>query len=107
MTTQKLHVIGEVKNKKHTGTLITFMPDPTIFHDHHRVQVATASATRLRELAFLNPGLEINFTDERAEPRKAEQFLLQARHRGVREAARTRTNSSCIPKPIVLAGKRR
>ena len=24
-------VIGEVKNKKHTGTLITFLPDPTIF----------------------------------------------------------------------------
>ena len=30
-TTQKLEVIGEVKSKKNTGTLITFMPDPTIF----------------------------------------------------------------------------
>jgi DNA gyrase subunit B len=30
-TTQKLNVIGEVKNKKTTGTLITFLPDPTIF----------------------------------------------------------------------------
>ena len=30
-TTQKLEVIGEVKNKKMTGTLITFVPDPTIF----------------------------------------------------------------------------
>ena len=30
-TTDKLTVIGEVKNKKTTGTLITFLPDPTIF----------------------------------------------------------------------------
>src|SRR5471030_671047 len=30
-TTQKLEVIGEVKNKKTTGTLVTFLPDPTIF----------------------------------------------------------------------------
>src|ERR1700682_3807323 len=29
-TTQKLEVIGEVKNKKMTGTLITFVPDPKI-----------------------------------------------------------------------------
>src|SRR3981081_4722465 len=30
-TTQKLEVIGELKNKKQTGTLITFFPDPTTF----------------------------------------------------------------------------
>src|ERR1700678_2775272 len=29
--TQKLTVIGEMKNRKHTGPLITFLPDPTIF----------------------------------------------------------------------------
>src|SRR5262249_59658126 len=27
-TTQKLEVIGELKNKKVTGTLVTFVPDP-------------------------------------------------------------------------------
>jgi len=30
-TTEKLSVIGEIKNKRNTGTLITFLPDPTIF----------------------------------------------------------------------------
>ena len=30
-TTKSSSVIGEVKNKKTTGTLITFLPDPTIF----------------------------------------------------------------------------
>ena len=26
------HIVGDLKNKKHTGTLITFLPDPTIFN---------------------------------------------------------------------------
>src|SRR6266571_8192898 len=30
-TTKKLEIIGEVKSKKTTGTLVTFLPDPTIF----------------------------------------------------------------------------
>src|ERR1700744_6180720 len=30
-TTRKLEVIGEIQNKQHTGTLITFLPDPEIF----------------------------------------------------------------------------
>ena len=32
VTTQKLTVIGDLKNRKHTGTLITFLPDATIFN---------------------------------------------------------------------------
>src|SRR5450432_4571904 len=57
-TTQKLEVIGEVKNKKTTGMLITFAPDPTIFTITTEFQYERL-APRLRELAFLNPGLEI------------------------------------------------
>src|SRR5580698_1128322 len=33
VTQQQLHVIAEVKNKRHAGTLITFKPDPEIFQD--------------------------------------------------------------------------
>ena len=54
-TTDKLTVIGEVKNKKTTGTLITFLPDPTIFTITTEFKFERL-ATRLRELAFLNPG---------------------------------------------------
>ncbi len=68
-TTQKLEVIGEVKNKKNTGTLITFMPDPTIFTITTEFKFERL-ASRLRELAFLNPGLEITLTDERGDQRK-------------------------------------
>src|ERR1044072_6493576 len=65
-TTQKLTVLGDLENKKHTGTLITFLPDPTFFNITTDFQFAKLAA-RLRELAFLNPGLEINLTDERGD----------------------------------------
>src|SRR5687768_17989012 len=63
-TMQKLEVIGELKNKKTTGTLITFFPDPTIFTITTEFKFDRL-ASRLRELAFLNPGLEITLVDER------------------------------------------
>src|ERR1700728_1797664 len=58
-TIQKLHVIGKTKS---TGTLITFKPDPEIFRDTIEFKAAIISQ-RLRELAFLNSGLEITFLD--------------------------------------------
>src|SRR5207248_1034562 len=47
-TTDKLTVIGEVKNKKTTGTLITFLPDPIIFTITTEFKFERL-ATRLRE----------------------------------------------------------
>src|SRR5450432_4797873 len=73
-TTEKLSVIGELKNKKTTGTLITFLPDPTIFTITTEFKFERL-ASRLRELAFLNPGLEISLTDERLEPPKKRPFF--------------------------------
>src|SRR5471032_2717427 len=60
-TTKKLEVIGK---SKHTGTLITFLPDTEIFRETVDFK-ANIISQRLRELAFLNSGLEIIFTDER------------------------------------------
>ncbi len=57
-TTEKLSVIGELRARR-TGTLITFLPDPTIFTITTEFKFERL-ASRLRELAFLNPGLEIN-----------------------------------------------
>ncbi|WP_144937141.1 DNA topoisomerase (ATP-hydrolyzing) subunit B [Paenibacillus sp. 32O-W] len=58
-----LKVIGETEE---TGTKITFLPDPEIFtetveYDYEILQ------SRLRELAFLNKGIEINLFDERTD----------------------------------------
>ncbi len=47
-----------------TGTTVTFVPDPTIFDEvEFRAQTVTE---RLQIMAFLNRGLEIRFTDQRA-----------------------------------------
>src|SRR5437899_5844287 len=73
-TTDKLTVIGEVKNKKTTGTLITFLPDPTIFTITTECKFERL-ATWVRELALLNPGLEITLTDERIDQAKIEKFF--------------------------------
>lgn len=54
-----------------TGTTITFHPDPDIFHD--ATLEGDRLEARLRELAFLNPGLKIDYSDERSG--KEEGFL--------------------------------
>jgi DNA gyrase subunit B len=104
VTMQKLTVIGEVKNKKQTGTLITFLPDPTIFTITTEFQFAKLAA-RLRELAFLNPGLEITLTDERGETVRAEHWIYKM---GIEEFVRQLGENKQLlhPKPIVIGGKR-
>ena len=56
--------LKKVKDAKRSGTTIRFWPSPEIFTEtitfEHRLVL-----TRLREMAFLNKGLEIIFRDER------------------------------------------
>ncbi len=65
-----LEVIGETTR---TGTKVSFLPDRKVFPD------ITISydyvASRLRELAFLNPGLRITLRDERTD--KEETFYYE------------------------------
>ena len=72
-TTKKIEVIGKTKT---TGTKITFWPDPQIFtettvYDHDVI------SNRLQEMAFLNRGLKIVFTDERELTPRVEEFCYQ------------------------------
>lgn len=53
-----------VGNTRKRGTLVRFMPDPRVFETG--VFNGEAVARRLRELAYLNRGLTVVFTDERA-----------------------------------------
>ena len=71
-TTKKLDVIGKTKK---TGTKITFMPDPEIFTitTEYKFEILHY---RLRELAFLNPGITITLADER-EDGKSESFFYK------------------------------
>ena len=55
-----------------TGTAVTFWPDPTVFDD---VELrAQTVLERLQMMAFLNKGLEIRFTDQRAGRESHETF---------------------------------
>src|SRR4051812_4328024 len=65
-TTKKLEVIGKTQS---TGTQITFKPDAEIFTITTEFKFDIL-ANRLRELAFLNPGVEITLTDERGDAKK-------------------------------------
>jgi DNA gyrase subunit B len=95
VTTEKLRVIGKSKG---TGTLITFKPDATIFTITTEFKF-DALANRLRELAFLNPGVEIILADERVE--KSEKFVYKD---GIEEFVRQlgRNKQILHPKPIVI-----
>jgi DNA gyrase subunit B len=63
----KLGVTGKTPGRgRQTGTTVTFWPDPTIFASEGVEFVARTVLERLQTMAFLNRGLEIVFTDERA-----------------------------------------
>jgi len=67
---QHLKVIGKTTV---TGTKVTFRPDPTLFPDINFVYETLAN--RIRELAFLNKGVEIAFEDERVGKRDVYKFV--------------------------------
>ncbi len=70
-TVQKMMVIGDTRK---TGTKITFKPDPEIFLTTREFQYEIL-AKRLRELAFLNPGIKIELNDERSQ--KSDVFFFK------------------------------
>src|SRR6266496_2867011 len=94
-TIKKLEIIGKAKG---TGTLITFKPDPEIFRDTTEFK-ADRITQRLRELAFLNSGLEIAFIDERVAEARRESFYYRD---GVEEFVKqlNKSKEPLHPKPI-------
>jgi DNA gyrase subunit B len=65
--------VEKTKPMKRTGTQVTFWADPDIFEETTEYSAKTV-INRLREMAFLTKGLEIRFTDERAEETVTETF---------------------------------
>ncbi len=62
---EPLKVIGECEKDKH-GSVVTFKADPTIFTETTEYNHETLRE-RLRQIAFLNKGIKIIFTDLRVE----------------------------------------
>ena len=104
VTKQSLHVIAEVKSKKHTGTLITFMPDTEIFLETIEFK-AERIITRLNDLAYINAPLSFTFLDERQDAAKPIQIVHP---KGVEEfVERLVENKTLVhPKPIMFKGTR-
>lgn len=97
-TVSPLTIVGKTKGR---GTKITFKPDAEIFETtefHYDVL-----AQRLRELAFLNKGLQINITDERAE--KSQTLLYKG---GIISFVEHLNKNKTVihPSPIYISGEK-
>ncbi|MBI5068905.1 MAG: DNA topoisomerase (ATP-hydrolyzing) subunit B [Deltaproteobacteria bacterium] len=92
--TGKVNAVGETHRR---GTKVTFKPDPTIF-EVKEYSFETLSG-RLRELAFLNAGLQIAIEDERSG--KKHTFLFKD---GITEFVTylNKNREALFPKPISL-----
>ncbi|MEL6339923.1 MAG: DNA topoisomerase (ATP-hydrolyzing) subunit B [Myxococcota bacterium] len=83
-----------------TGTKITFSPDPQIFK---RIQFShDVLAKRLRELAFLNRGVRIVFTDERTND--TTEFRYEG---GIRQFVEllNKNKNTLHPEPVTIEGE--
>jgi DNA gyrase subunit B len=97
-TTSPLKIIGDTKGK---GTRIAFSPDPQIFETTRDFKYDLL-AKRLRELAFLNPGIVIEFFDQRTN--RSERFLFRD---GIKEYVTfLNANKNVVhPEPISFHGE--
>jgi DNA gyrase subunit B len=68
--------VSMVENPKDTGTVVLWKRDLQIFKGVTEYDRNTVGE-RLRELAFLNPGLKIVFTDERGKKKWEEEYFYK------------------------------
>ena len=96
-------VIGESNT---TGTTVTFQPDPEIFTLTTEYKFDTLAA-RLRELAYLNKGINLTLTDER-ETNEDGSFVSEHyfSEGGLKEFVKylDGMRTSIIPEPIYVEG---
>ena len=86
-----------------TGTIISFKPDGEIFPE--LVYSFETLRARLRELAFLNRGVQITITDERSDRQKEEVFHFEG---GIVEYVRWLNEGRNVicPEPIYFEGEK-
>ncbi len=95
--TQEMTIVGTTD---HTGTEVTFLPDPEMFDEV--VYNYETLHERMREEAFLNAGLSITITDDREEKR-TETMCYEG---GIREFATwsNRNKTPLHPDVIYMSG---
>ena len=102
-----LYPVKEVGTTDKRGTSITFHPDPQIFtvteYDHATLE------NRLRELAYLNKGIELNLEDKRPQgddtPVPAQRFFSED---GLKDFIKylDENRESLMPEAICIEGNR-
>ena len=103
--------LAEIGKSSETGTLITFSPSKEIFTSTE-FQVSILEK-RLKELAYLNRGLEINLTDERKTKPQINKFKFDG---GIKEFVidlnknkakiKNDDNENILEEPIYFTGKK-
>ncbi|MAU15858.1 MAG: DNA topoisomerase (ATP-hydrolyzing) subunit B [Muricauda sp.] len=73
-----LYPVKSVGESDETGTIVTFVPDETIFTQTTEYSYETL-ANRMRELSYLNKGITITLTDKRNKDEKGE-FISETFH---------------------------
>jgi DNA gyrase subunit B len=93
--------LEEIGKARRTGTRVTFLPDAEIFED--RTFSLDVLSNRLREMAFLNRGLRIALTDERAG--KSEEFYYTG---GIKQFVEllNENKATLHPRPIYIEAQR-
>ncbi len=94
--------LKEIGTAEKSGTTVTFMPDGEIFETVD-IKYETISA-RLKEMAFLNAGLQIELTDERSGKNE-----IYKHDGGIREFVLhiNRNKTSLHPEPIYLHAEKK
>ncbi|MDC1166747.1 DNA gyrase subunit B [Candidatus Pelagibacter sp.] len=103
--------LKEIGKSKETGTKITFLPSREIFSSIKFS--ANILIKRMRELAFLNKGIKIIFTDASIKKEKVTEFKFEG---GVlefvefldekREKLQNKNGNDLFKKPIYIEGKK-
>jgi DNA gyrase subunit B len=103
--------LKEIGKSKETGTKITFLPSKEIFSSIKFSPIFLIK--RMRELAFLNKGIKIIFTDASLKKEKVTEFKFEG---GVlefvefldekREKLQNKNGNDLFKKPIYIEGKK-
>lgn len=100
---ESIKTIGKTEK---TGTKVTFCPDPKIFKETETGKMPIINrevvAIRLREMAFLNKGLKISFTDERlqkTDPHYLETYFYEG---GIKSYVQfLNSTKTCLHKEVI------
>jgi DNA gyrase subunit B len=102
-----MYPVKTVGDTDKNGTIITFLPDNSIFiTDHYDSEILTS---RLRELAFLNKGITLTITDEREKDEQGNAFseTFFSQH-GLRDFIDylDANREKLMPEPIAIEGEK-